>query len=100
MDMAHDHRFARRSLTQFPTSIFQPYFTGQNACSWPKAVDMAHDHRFIAQIVAPPAVDRPLGEAAARALQLFSVASQGVNNLTKVPTVVISAQNKINFAAC
>lgn len=54
---------------------------------------MAHDHRFIAQIVAPPAVDRPVGEAAARAVQLFSVASQGVNNLTKVPTIVNSAQN-------
>lgn len=47
-------------------------------------MDVAHDHRFMAQIVAPPVADRPIGEAAARALQLVSVASQGVNNLTKV----------------
>jgi hypothetical protein len=52
-------------------------------CSWPKEPSVQHDHRWIAQLVAPPLVDRPATEAATRALQLVSVASQGVNNLTK-----------------
>lgn len=38
----------------------------------------------MSQLVAPPMVDRPATDAATRALQLVSVASQGVNNLTKV----------------
>jgi hypothetical protein len=52
--------------------------------SWPKEPDVKHDHRWISQLVAPPVVDKPATEAATRALQLVSVASQGVNNLTKV----------------
>ncbi len=57
---------------------------------------MEHDHRFMAQIVAPPVVDRPASEAAARALQLFSVASQGVNSLTKV---LLTRNSPVQFAS-
>lgn len=42
-------------------------------------------HRWMAAIVAPPLVDAPMSDGAARALQLVSVALQGVNNMTKVP---------------
>ena len=52
--------------------------------SFPKTALPAHDLRWMASIVAPPLADMPLSDSAARGLQLVSVASQGVNQLTKV----------------
>lgn len=62
------------------------------SCSFPKEPDAIHDHRWMAQLVAPPCVDRPVGEAATRALQLVSVASTGVNNLTKVANMTMRSR--------
>lgn len=55
--------------------------------SFPKAVPAQYDFRWMASVVAPPLVDVPLSDAAARALQLVSVASQGVNPATKEKVV-------------